>query len=531
MDRAIPIVLLSLLAGGGCGKDTPEGPTPGGTPLQWSQCVGQGGDVDCLDPGIDGVGERRYSPGALGDGFYEIFVTINAHQPSGQVIRDSVWIEVASPSAADSSTGWVVFGHGASGQGFYNGTANCAPWRADKDSRGFPANRSFVEMGFRQVNVFYRNKGSGAPTTSRARARDHGIWDAAAFLAAAQFVRRYHQAGKGAAIQPLALAGSSMGTYPTTWAITDHPALTGLQEGLEIRTAIIDSENANHLANNGIKFWRAVNNDNLVDQLLLLPIGANRVLRLHGHVVNEPSSLDAETQRDLDALLKPAAQALVVDTTFRPASDFGAGSDADIAACDAVERPDLPPSCAVTSAACTNGIITWHAKQQADPSAFATWATTAGVEAISYWNEDDPNLVADPRDTPSALDNPGIRARRELSPVYYDVAKPATTNVLHTISTHDPWYGAVATPFYDSQLEAWGDGATVKVTRPELAVEFAASGTCASDDECAKRDPAHPECDLQRGECFFRCTHGSALDSSHPQCGFLLVRDHLRAAL
>lgn len=243
MRNRLRKLLALTVALGACGKGDNGDVTPSGDPIDWSRCVRRGGQVDCFDPGVDRTGKRLYTPGGQSDGFYGIFVTINAHRPEGTVIRDAVRIEVLSPPGADNNTGWVVFGHGAAGQGYCNGSTNCAPWRGDQDPTGFPSNRSFVAMGFRQVNVYYRNKGSGAPASTKARARDHGPWDAAALLAAGQFVRRYHNAGKGAgAVQPLALAGTSMGTYPTTWAITDHPALAGHQDGLDIRTAVVDSE-------------------------------------------------------------------------------------------------------------------------------------------------------------------------------------------------------------------------------------------------------------------------------------------------
>ncbi len=428
-------------------------------------------DIRLYDPGVDAT------LGAEDDGLHQIAV----RRPDGG--RDTVWIMAVSPPG-DGPFPTVVYAHG---QANFGGVSNCKPG----ETMAFGSLRAemLAEAGYLAVAIFYRHTGEGAPGVGQLRVRDHYTWDASAMLAAARWARDYHRKGT----DQVALFGSSAGTWPTTWAVSDHRDLEPLQQGLRIRTAIAAAETANEIANSGRKWDRL--GDLTGGELAGAALGNGLNLAMwvaRSHRVPLLSAADfrpgSPLGDDVAALVTPRALELQEQGLFTEAQSLYEAHPSELPSCEG--GVGVPPEC---SEECGLEVIRYFAMQVPGYEDATTWVTPRVLEAADYWEPPD-------RIDPGAeTDNVGLAAWRSLSPAYAAEGPARTDRLLLLLSENDSHYDPESRDLYVRTIEGMG---VETVTAPRITVD--ASGVA--------------------------CGHLDYVDPARPSCGYRALLDELDAA-
>ncbi|RLB56469.1 MAG: hypothetical protein DRJ42_03275 [Deltaproteobacteria bacterium] len=441
------------------GLDGGEGPDGGTGP---DATADAGFDPADYDPGIGATLAAEV------DGTHQIAV----RRPDGEL--DTVWIQVLSPDGPGPFP-TVVYAHGLNNTGL----TNCRPAATTFISN---RTRTLADAGYLAVAVFYRHIGRDAPALDELRFRDNQIWDASAMLSAARWARDYHAKGTNR----VALLGTSMGTWPTTWAISEHADLAPHQEGLEVRTIVTAAESANEISNVGRKWDR----DPVAGTGLGLSFGLPWWIAAHRKMPTlVAADFDPSTPfgADIATLLTPATTNVIVQLIFTDGQSLF----------DAIPTLTECEGIVGVSAACTDGcleqFVVHSYLQEPAREDIATWLEPAGLEALSYW--DPPSSVDPGADTA----NVGLAAQRAMSPTYSAVGPARTARALHLLSINDSHYDATSRQIYQDKLAAMG---IETITSP----------------------------DIDRDSTGARCDHLDYLDPARPMCGYAAVITELTTA-
>lgn len=402
---------------------------------------------------------------SCGDGLECGSERIPVDHPDGA--RDEVYVYTVVPSAG-LDLPIVVYAPGQ-GQG---GIANCEP---DASAYGTPHARALAAQGFAVAAVRYRNVGDGAPGTGVLRPRDHHLRDARALLAAARALRE-RLGARGS--DRVAVVGSSMGTWPALWAVSGRPELADLQDGLDLRTAILHGETGNHLANGSDRCGEE-RSERLEVRARYVVGGAWAVLRTEATALG----LAEVTAADLDAG-RPLGDAIRHSLTERGVellrAVFFEAPDPSLEGCESAAG--RPAECA--------GL----------PCLTSTFAARfGGAPARDFLRPD----VIEARcafsaETPDPGPDTGNRfstGLREQSPAYTMPGPPRVSRALSLLSEGDGHHDPAAQAVLLDRLESLG----IAVPRP----------------------PPNP------GPS---CGHGDYLDPSRPECGLELITAELEAA-
>lgn len=389
-----------------------------------------------------------------------------------------MWIYVASPDEPGHHP-VVVYGHG---QGASNLLPECvaesAPPTHVDVAPSLDTAEALAAAGYVGVAVFYRSYGT-PPELGTMTFRDHFVLDARSMLTAAGWVRDHHPKASARA----AFAGNSMGSFTATWAVSPHPALHDLQEGLDIGAAIASGMLGNHIANSSPQF-RQIDDASLDDQIraasIVLFTQALVGLRASqaGLTTVDSASADGLTG-DLTPLGRRLFEALFIDPP------------PDIPECgDAQGRPVWCSSSCVSKLA---GDLFLEGAGGAIQA--SDWFTSATIDDFAYWN---PPTDIDP----TAPDGSLLALLRALSPAYSLPGPLLTPRFLPLVSTAD------------HTLPAQTSGSTAP---GELYIDQLRS--------VGANIPDPPLLVTEAG-----CDHGDYYRPERPGCGWSLVLEHLSAA-
>lgn len=398
------------------------------------------------------------------------------HVPMQDGTTEPVWIYAAVPDGPGPHP-IVVHGHG---QGTGN-VANCTPDGAPDDGDAATSRQiadDLAARGYLTIAVLYRNRGAGAPAIGELRGRDHYILDARAFLAAARFAR--DQLGGQARA---ALIGTSMGSFPATWATAPLPELGDLQDGLELVTSIPAAMLGNHIGNTGRSAYLMTTSD-LEARRAAIAFAAFASVSSRLAIAGDRSL----TVEDLDATVAAGLTPAGVELFRRTFLD---APDPELAGCaiGAVPVVCSPPCYAATFAQ----IAAARGLSDITPS---DWLRVETIDAIDFW---DPPAAVDPGPTTA---NAMLAAQRELSPAYA-LEGPLHTRRLFPLTS-------IGDAVVIDQLAGSNEPADLYIER------LRATGVTIPDPIPVVRDSS--------------CGHGDYLDPSRPGCGWSYVLDELAIA-
>ncbi|MFT3698619.1 MAG: hypothetical protein QM831_36070 [Kofleriaceae bacterium] len=383
--------------------------------------------------------------------------------PSGGT--EPVWIDVAIP-AGPGPYPVVVYGHG---QGTSN-LVNCAPDRAPDDVDavdGESVAAALAGEGYLAISIDYRNIGAQIPAIGEFRARDHYVFDASAFLAAAHFA--HDQLG---GTNEVAFIGVSMGSFPATWATAPLPELADLQAGLDVRTTIPTAMLGNQIGNTGRSKDTLASGDRET-----LALAALSSVLPRAALALDPSITADDLVGPEGAGLTPAG----VDLVRAEFLDAGCGTN-------------MPAACSATCASSTfDTVASAHGIVRIDPR---DWMTDDTLDAIAYWSP--PDAIDPGADTTNGM----LAAMRALSPAYTLEGPLVAARVFPLVSRGDH----VVT----GQLGSSNAPALQYLDRVQ------ATGVTMPDPLPVVTDTT--------------CDHGNYLEPSRPQCGWSLVLDELATA-
>lgn len=396
---------------------------------------------------------------------------------------DRVWIKAVSPPG-DGPFPVVVHGKGQGGVS----STNCHP-------DGYPnIEPAFVDdlvgRGYLVITIGYRHDGAGISVTEPLRYRDHYVFDARAFLAAAQWGRQSH--GKGES--KVAFIGGSMGTWPATWAVSHDERLIDLQAGLDVRTVVLAAESANHLANYAdlTERWATGTVAGRAEV-----VGSVAVISLRAHATD----LGLEEIYLADLTTGPLAERLAVDLTplaieFLEAVRFQL-ADPGLEGCS-----NLAGRLSACSSACASASALKFAEERAlDATIFdspANWVKSSANETISFW-EPPARTVPDAEDLAA---NSLLRAVTEQSPAYSAQGPLLTQRVLHLLSTQDSHWSAEARALLGDKLMELG---VQTLTTPDISTDGLQPDTA--------------------------CTHMNYEIPERPACGYGAIVEELATAM
>jgi hypothetical protein len=281
-------------------------------------------------------------------------------------------------------------------------------------------------LGYLAIGVAYRNVGDGAPIAGSLRPRDEDLRDTRAVLAAAQWAATEH--GRGS--PQVAFVGSSMGTWPAFWAISDRADVADLQLGLDLRTAILVAETANHLRNAGddTSYLPLVSTDPAERAQGI--VGGAGTIALAGLVATATPAIGA-TDLESGAYggfvaehLTPRGRVLVRRLLIDPADPAIAGC-ADLAG--------MAPVCAES---CIGATFLDELDGVPDPGPVTDWIVQPAIDALGYWR-------TTPIDPGPGHPDSLIAALRDGSPTFAATGLVAG-RALSLLSINDPHYDAAA---------------------------------------------------------------------------------------
>jgi hypothetical protein len=388
----------------GCGEDVPEeGPNP------------------C---------DEQKPTGDAGDGDHQIEVTM----PDGSV--ESVWIHAVSPPG-DGPFPVVIF---APGQDNYH-AVNCSPDGTPPFDTGVA--QSLAGLGYLTVMVGFRNHGAGAPGLGTLRLRDHYIYDARAFLAAAQWARLEH--GKGT--RNMAFIGHGLGTLPAMWAATKLTGLEDLQSCVAPRTMILAGGSANLVDwGNVTDEYFQITDPNIRLRVSLQGIESLMLMALSGHMRALGMAGETYAVKDIplnDVSIGPLFDALFEDLTVSAGQTnppLGGGMELlrvlgfngpETAAIGCSSVQGLPPLCTLD---CAEGAARLYVNFQEELFFdLSRWATAHGIGSIGWWEPPAKTTPVDSDMGTSVL----LRAQHDASPAYAATGL-STKRALHLLAPGDP---------------------------------------------------------------------------------------------
>jgi len=352
--------------------------------------------------------------------------TIDVPHDDGSVDRVQVY---AARPIEGTALDVVVYAHG---QGL-GGVSNCAP---DASTYSTPQARALAAEGFAAVAVHYRNSGEDVPGLGVLRARDHHLQDARAVLAAAHHV--IELLGEDASGR-VGLVGSSMGTWPSLWAVGADPRLTELQSGLDLRTVVVHGETGNHLAN-GSRRCEDATSDHPEALTRYIMASVYAVLRSHTVLLGM-----SEVRREDLAAGQPLGDALRASLTEQGvdalAAIFFEPPDPAIEGCASlVDRPaECGESCAFNTFRARFGELP-------PPEDFVRPHV---LETFCAFGPDTPDPGPD-------TGNPLTGALRELSPAYTLEGPTRVDRALSLLSEGDGHYNPTAQALLRERMAALG---------------------------------------------------------------------------
>ncbi|HJL15974.1 MAG TPA: hypothetical protein RMH99_09970 [Sandaracinaceae bacterium LLY-WYZ-13_1] len=392
-------------------------------------------------------------------------VRVPVDHPDG--FRDEVWVYTVVPSeGADLPI--VVYAPGQ-GQG---GIANCEP---DARSFGTPNARALASRGFAVAAVRYRNVGDGAPGIGVLRMRDHHARDARALLGAARALRD-RLGARGS--DRVAFVGSSMGTWPALWAVSAHPDVADLQDGLDLRTTIVHGETGNHLSNGADRCGEETSEQPDV-RVRFAAGAAQAALRTEATALGLPevTAADLEAGRPLGDAIRHSLTERGVELLR---AVFFEAADPSLEGCGGAEG--LPAECAGLD--CLTSLYV----SRFGNAPVSELLRSDVIEARCAFSAETP-------DPGPETGNRFVTGLREQSPAYAMPGPPRVSRALSLLSEGDPHHDPAAQALLLERLESLG----ISVPRP----------------------PPNP------GPS---CGHGDYEDSSRPECGLDLIAAELDAA-
>jgi len=411
----------------------------------------------------------------LRDGEYLIEVP----QPGG--FSDKVWVYVASPKE-DGNFPIVIYGKG---QGAVT-LLNCHP--DGPPNFGKKIVDSLAKEGFVVVSLGYRNDGSGAPSGNSYKQRDHYIYDARTFLAAAEWARTRHSKAN----DQVAFIGSSMGTWPALWAVSEHSDLKNLQQCLDTKTVILQAESANHLANIDSRVQDLADGIESRPQEPIIGSSIEIMEQLANNLrlpeIREADLTTGQLGDQLSSYLTPAA----IDIILKPLLFQSTNSN--------LEGCNIGGKVPFCNEKCTLSILKKEVQdRKIDANTVVNditfWLNQNAIDELVWWNP--PNKITPSQD--ELQNKPLLKAMIEGSSAYSAQGPLKTKRALHLLSTNDHLYNAEAQELLLDSLNREG---IEELSSPSISVD----------------NKGRP------------CEHGDYLDATRPKCGFSLTIDELNNA-
>jgi pimeloyl-ACP methyl ester carboxylesterase len=416
----------------------------------------------------------HYDGNATGDGDHCIDLS-DEHGP------ERFWVRAIAPQG-EGPFPVVVY---AKGQGASN-TKNCFPDRAPPVDAKLAALR---DQGYLVVALGYRNDGAGIPAVAPFVYRDHHLRDARTVLAAAQWAATMH--GKGS--PKIALLGSSMGTWGVLWAVSAAPELASLQEGLDVRTAILVGESANHLANGatsaGVRkheLW----DTGTADDRFRIALGG--VVGAAIHTARAAEALELAEEDFQSGTMQAAMQQLLTADGIAFARSLLVTAAADVPECqDADQR----------SALCSASCLAFAQRRIVDQGLLATpeqMFVQTTFDAFDWWPRVDLPIEQLEPTQEELASNSFLALLHSGSPVYGAKSPLISDRFLHLLAQGDTHYDANAQRLLSGTGGRLATLGAAQVSAPPIS------------------DPI--------------CGHHDYLDAAKPACGILEVTAELSGA-